>query len=189
MFKKREYYVYIWLDPRKPGKYVYGEYEFDYEPFYVGKGKKKRAYFFKRSFYGNHLFLDKMTKICSPVVLIIKDRISETKAFELEKALIALIGRKDFGKGVLCNLSDGGDGVGGCIRKPCSEETKRKISKGNKGKICSEDTLKKMSIAKRNISEETRKKMSKPKTEETRRKMSEAQRGRKHSEETKRKIS
>jgi len=32
-----KYYVYVYLDSRKPGKYKYGEYEFDYEPFYVGK--------------------------------------------------------------------------------------------------------------------------------------------------------
>ena len=40
--KSFEFYVYIWLDPRKLGKYVYGNYEFDHEPIYVGKGKGGR---------------------------------------------------------------------------------------------------------------------------------------------------
>ena len=29
-------YVYVYLDPRKPGIFGYGEYKFDHEPFYVG---------------------------------------------------------------------------------------------------------------------------------------------------------
>jgi hypothetical protein len=38
------FYVYAYLDPRKPGKYVYGEYVFDYGPFYIGKGFDNRMY-------------------------------------------------------------------------------------------------------------------------------------------------
>ena len=36
------FYVYAYLDPRKPGKFKYGEYEFTHEPFYIGKGTKSR---------------------------------------------------------------------------------------------------------------------------------------------------
>ena len=37
-----EFYVYIYLDPRKPGKYTYEDLCFLYEPFYIGKGKNNR---------------------------------------------------------------------------------------------------------------------------------------------------
>jgi hypothetical protein len=33
----KDFYVYIWLDPRKPGKFVYRDLRLDHEPFYVGR--------------------------------------------------------------------------------------------------------------------------------------------------------
>ena len=62
-----------------------------------------------------------------------------------------------------------------------TEETKRKISEGNKGKKRSKETLLKMSKCFKG-------KKRKPFSEETKRKMSQWQIGKKHSEETKRKI-
>ena len=38
------FYNYVYLDPRKPGSYNYGEFHFDYEPFLIGKGKDNRLY-------------------------------------------------------------------------------------------------------------------------------------------------
>ena len=37
------YYLYFYLDPRKPGKYSYRNISFLYEPFYIGKGKGGRC--------------------------------------------------------------------------------------------------------------------------------------------------
>ena len=40
--KVNMYYVYIYLDTRKKAHILYGEFHFDYEPFYVGKETKER---------------------------------------------------------------------------------------------------------------------------------------------------
>ncbi len=37
-----EYYVYVLLDPRKPGIYIYEDLLFFYEPYYVEKAKELR---------------------------------------------------------------------------------------------------------------------------------------------------
>ena len=39
-----ESYVYVYLDPRKPGKFIYNDFSFEFEPFYVGKGYGDRAF-------------------------------------------------------------------------------------------------------------------------------------------------
>ena len=45
------FYVYVYLDPTKPGNYVYGKYWFNYMPFYIGKGNGDRVY--DHLLYGN----------------------------------------------------------------------------------------------------------------------------------------
>jgi len=77
-----------------------------------------------------------------------------------------------------------------------TEESKRKIRDGNRGKIVSEETRRKLSDASKGKkpSEESRRKMSdahigKKLSEETKRKIGDGNRGKKLSEETKRKIS
>jgi hypothetical protein len=40
----KRYYVYIYLDPRKKGFYKYGKLNFQFQPFYIGKGNGNRMY-------------------------------------------------------------------------------------------------------------------------------------------------
>jgi hypothetical protein len=133
-------YVYLYLDPTKPGIYNYGKYvTLYYEPFYVGKGQGKRkedhleAAKKGKSTGNRHLYF-KIKKILiqglEPIIKI-AGRWDEAKiAFNYEKHLIKLIGRTDKKTGVLTNMTNGGDGA----INP-SVETRKKISNSLKGNI------------------------------------------------------
>lgn len=124
-----EFYVYVYLDTRKPGIYVYGDLVFDYEPIYVGKGKKRRYknHMTLRNYIENH-FYHKLNKMIAegfyPEIILVKDKLDEKQAFEIEIDMIKQIGR-NINNGTLLNLTDGGEGSSGRI---CSQETKIKIS-------------------------------------------------------------
>jgi len=134
------FYVYVYLDPRKNGEYKYKDHEFDYEPFYVGKGKNDQClYHLTESTFnfnkGNQLKLNKIRKIKketgeNPIIVKIKENLLESESFDLETELIKKIGRIDLGTGPLTNLTDGGEGLSGYI---FTEETIKKKSKANKG--------------------------------------------------------
>lgn len=122
------YYVYVHLDPRKSGRYEYGDYCFLYEPFYVGKGKGRRylQLYKSRSFH----FTNKINKIkesgLEPIIIKIREGLTEDESFLLESKLISFIGREDLNEGSLVNFTDGGDGSQGYIH---SEENKKEMSK------------------------------------------------------------
>lgn len=128
---KGECYVYVYLDPRKEGDYQYGEFSFDHEPIYVGKGRRKRAYYFEQR---NFLLRNKLKIFGRPIIHLLKEKVSDKEAFELEHTVICLIGRKDKNEGPLCNLTDGGDGPTGCQslkgqkKPPRSEEHRKKLA-------------------------------------------------------------
>ena len=63
--------VYVYLDHRKPGNYVYGDLKFEYEPIYVGKGNINRP--------RNHKYLYKTT--INRFYSKIKSIITETNKF------------------------------------------------------------------------------------------------------------
>jgi hypothetical protein len=126
-FNSREdYYVYVYLDPRKPGQYVYGEYEFPYEPYYVGKGRDHRDVSHLTR-CGSEWLKRKNAKIqkegLEPIILRHVCGLYEPAALEVEKKLIRAIGRK--GKGPLVNHTDGGEGTSGFDPTPYVEERLR----------------------------------------------------------------
>ena len=200
--KRRDFYVYAWLDPRKSGKFVYGEYEFDYEPFYVGKGTKSRCTN-KHASSANPRLRNKLAKRnFKPIIIFIKNNMSRKEALELEIKMISVIGRADLNKGTLLNLTDGGEGMNG---RDYSEETRKLWSKQRKGRKGpqkgiprSEETKRKISakLKGRKIPKEitdkavaSRKKNGYVHSEETKRKISKANTGKKHTEEMKLKMS
>lgn len=202
IMKRREYYVYVWLDPRKQGKYKYGDHKFLHEPLYVGKGTGRRLGTSKHEH--NPILQNKLQKM-KPIILILFNKLTEKKSIELEKLLISLIGRRVNG-GPLCNLTDGGDGISGHIhsketklkmseatknRKPVSEETKKKISETKTGRKLTKEHIEKIrkSNTGKKRTEEYCKKMSilrkgEKRSEEAKKKMSIAKLGKKQSEET-----
>lgn len=148
------FYVYILLDPRQIGLYLYPglDYQFQFEPFYIGKGTGQRCHIhtkqrvLNKSSYPVHSKIKNIIKeYKEPIVLKFKTDISEEEAFELEKLLIKQIGRFDLGLGPLSNLTDGGEGFSN-HRRPClTEEHKLRIGNALRGKPKSQEHRDKMS--------------------------------------------
>jgi hypothetical protein len=109
-----EFYVYAYLDPRKEGKFKYDDYEFDYEPFYIGKGKNSRILRHLNFNIGNNgLKKNKIKKIIDigmkPILIKIKENLSNSDALTLEEELINKIGRLIRKTGPLLNFTKGGE--------------------------------------------------------------------------------
>ena len=126
--------------------YTYAYLREDRTPYYIGKG------------CGNRLHTKGKREFNSPKdklrVIFLKQNLTEEEAFKHEIYMIAVLGRKDIGTGILRNRTNGGEGVSGIV---ASEETRRKRSERMRGenhpyygKSLSEETKKKQSKAKLN---------------------------------------
>ena len=100
--------------------YTYAYLREDRTPYYIGKGTGKRIYSTNRRV--------KPPKNKSRIILL-KQNITEQEAFKHEIYMIAVLGRKDLGTGILYNRTDGGDGSSGWVP---SEETRKRIGAANK---------------------------------------------------------
>lgn len=125
--EEKKFYVYVYLDPRKPGKYEYGNYSFDYEPFYIGKGFSSRIFYHLKckgkNYLKNKIISDllKINKV--PIIYKIVENLTNEESLTKEIEIISKIGRLMLDSGPLTNLTDGGEGSIGYKQ---SQETKNK---------------------------------------------------------------
>lgn len=105
--------------------YVYFYIREDFTPYYVGKGRKDRAF----RYHGKHINIPDKTR-----VLFVKQNLTELQAFILERYYIRWFGRKDNGTGILRNRTNGGQGYSGAIHTKESN-LKRSISISKKVKL------------------------------------------------------
>ena len=83
--------------------YTYAYLREDGSPYYIGKGIGKRIF-------------DKTNRSSCSVpkdkkrIIYLKKKLTEEEAFKHEIYMIAILGRKDLGTGMLRNLTDGGEG-------------------------------------------------------------------------------
>ena len=115
-----DFYVYAYLRNKDSETSLIGT------PYYIGKGKGRRAY-------------DKHGNISRPKdrtnIVLLKQNLSESIAFDLEIETIATYGRKDLGSGILHNRTNGGEGaVGAKGQVPWNKGKKTGHIPWNKGK-------------------------------------------------------
>lgn len=156
--------------------YVYEHWRTDRdECFYVGKGKSKRAYnLSNRNKYHKAIVSKVMREGFAIEVRIVASGLDEKTALELEVERIKFWKENNV---ELANFTNGGEGTSGF---KFSKESRQKMSKSKTGKIFSLETCMKISESKKNLSVDTRKKMSDSAINQLRRR---------HTEQTKRKIS
>ena len=128
----KQFYVYIYFDPRLEDDYnILGEV-FNYKPVYVGKGQNNRVL--------KHINSKKKTRLVNlnqhlikeglvPCYRILKHFEKEEDALALEVELIKELGREDLKRGPLFNLTNGGEGTSGAVASRELLETKRSNTK------------------------------------------------------------
>jgi hypothetical protein len=104
------------------------------KPLYVGKGCGDRVLVSNDKFKKETIYKFPFTGL------------KENDAFELERDLIEVIGRRDLGKGPLLNFTDGGEGATGYIMSEWHKERLKEVLVGRK---LSEATKRRISLTKK----------------------------------------
>ena len=110
------YYIYVYLDTRKKGSYSYGDFHFEYEPFYIGKGVNDRYLTHLRIAKGdkNNLVISKIKSILNdgfePTIIKIINNLTIDNYNDYEISAINIIGKLCDNRGPLLNITNGGDG-------------------------------------------------------------------------------
>ena len=127
-----DFYAYVFLDQRKPGSFSFGSLVFEYQPFYVGVGRQHRmkAHFTPSSMRERNLKNSTIKAIYNatgerPLHMRILDNASQEAVFGVEIEFIKHFGRKENG-GILCNMTDGGEGNLGLVHSEEFLNTLRK---------------------------------------------------------------
>ena len=108
--------------------YTYAYLRLDGTPYYVGRGKKRRAY--DRKKHG--------VKVPSrDRILILKKGLTFEESITHEKYLIYVLGRKNNNTGILRNLTDGGEGNVGWVP---TDETRSRMRISQTGRVLDSQT-------------------------------------------------
>jgi hypothetical protein len=106
--------------------YTYAYLREDRTPFYIGRGKGRRAF-------------DKSHNVKVPPkdrILFLKTGLTFAESVQHEVYMIAVLGRKDLGTGILRNVTDGGEGTLGYRH---SRDTRAEMSRTRVGRLHSSE--------------------------------------------------
>ena len=134
------YYIYVILNTTKEDNYCFGEFKFEYEPFYLGVSNLDTYYVredihikyakLKKDVCNNKYKMNIINNIIEkgyePKSIRILENLNKDDAYNKEIELISLFGNKYDNSGPLVNISKGGDGGDTFTNNPRKEEIREK---------------------------------------------------------------